>query len=154
MKRRHAVPIISALVLVLAMALPVQAVEPTSVAIIQCNDNGGGSQNVPARSFVTFSYGWAAMTQRQVNQFLNRSTVRFTVRGTAIANPNSYWGTPMQMDEGGIWTVPWRYPFGRLGSGNTAKTTMQVTLRRPVFDGIYHVPAGPIHIPPLKCTIY
>jgi len=152
MKHRHAISIFSALVMAISLAIPAEAAGPITVGVLLCNNNGG-SANVPAASVVTFWYGWGSKTQRQANQFVNRASVRFTVRGTAIANPNSYWGTPVQV-EGGDWVVSWRYPFGKLGTGNTARITMQLTLTRSVSDGYSTYPAGPIHSPALKCKIY
>ena len=150
MGRHSLAAAISGLLLALALALPVQA-SGTAISMLTCNGNGQ-QWDVNPLSNVTFKFTWATVTKAQAVNLKNHSNVRFTVRGTAIASPNSYWGAPV--DQGSYWGVSWRYPFGPLGVGNSARTTMQVTLTAPVFDGVGTVPAGPYFDPILKCKIY
>lgn len=136
----------------LAAAAPVHAAEPGFVDIQGCSWSDGGKATVLAGVEFYLFAGWIAETRGQEVAWLDSVQTTLTFDGGApVADADSWWSEPFEIFKK-FWIVTWSYPHAALRAGQSITVYHAWSLEVPVYDGVFHFPAGEI-IFDATCTI-
>jgi hypothetical protein len=103
---------------------------------------------VPDGGRLVLRVAWAAMTKKQVEEFLRGTRTTARVDGVSVQHADAYWGKTASDGAGG-WVTRWIYDTGHVVTSNSAPFTVdfEVVATKTVTDGVSTWNAGETVIP-------